>query len=493
MNAQAPLWPDYESGVFFDEMIDASGKPRSQYRKLYTWLRRRSGRDMTDLQHEADLSLLNQGVTFTVYSDARGTEKIFPFDLMPRLITSSEWEKLEAGIRQRLTAMNLFLQDIYHEQKILKDQVIPTDLIVNSPYFCREMMHVDVPGGIYTHISGIDLIRDGEGMFRVLEDNLRSPSGVSYVVENRWVMGRVMPDLLQQYRIRAVDHYPQMLFDGLASLSREGNPTIAVLTPGTFNSAYFEHAFLANQMGAELVEGQDLIVDNDVLYMKTTEGLVRVDVLYRRVDDDFLDPLTFRPDSVLGVAGIMHAYRAGNLVLANAPGTGVADDKATYAYIPDIIRYYLDEEPVIPIVPTWLCRRPDELAYVLDHLEELVVKPTDASGGYGMLVGSHATKEKIAEFRQLLAANPEHYIAQPIQKLSTHPTLVEKNEKKVLQPRHIDLRPYAVCGANGEISVLPGGLTRVALAEGQLVVNSSQGGGSKDTWVLYPEDGENHA
>jgi len=493
MNAQAPLWADYAPGNFFDEMIDASGNPRSQYRKLYTWLRRRSGKDMTDLQHEADLSLLNQGVTFTVYSDARGTEKIFPFDLMPRLITSSEWEKLEAGIRQRLTAMNLFLQDIYHEQRILKDQLIPTDLIVNSPYFCREMMYVDVPGGIYTHISGIDLIRDGEGEFRVLEDNLRSPSGVSYVVENRWVMGRVMPDLLQQHRIRAVDHYPQMLFDGLASLSAEMNPTIAVLTPGTFNSAYFEHAFLANQMGAELVEGQDLIVDNDVLYMKTTEGLVRVDVLYRRVDDDFLDPLTFRPDSILGVAGIMHAYRAGNLVLANAPGTGVADDKATYAYTPDIIRYYLDEEPIIPIVPTYLCRRPDELAYVLDHLEELVVKPTDASGGYGMLVGTQSTKEKIAEFRKLLAANPEHYIAQPTQKLSTHPTLVEKNSQKLLQPRHIDLRPYAVCGAEGNISVLPGGLTRVALAEGQLVVNSSQGGGSKDTWVLYPEEEKDRA
>lgn len=447
-------------------MFDKDGKPRPHYRKLCAYLLTLNSSDMTNLQHETDLSFLNQGVTFTVYSDARGTEKIFPFDLMPRILTSVEWESLEAGIQQRLKAMNMFLHNIYHEQNILKDQIIPTDLVVNSPYFCREMMDVDVPGDVYVHISGIDLIRDGAGEFRVLEDNLRSPSGVSYVVENRWVMARVMPELLQQYRIRAVDHYPQMLFDALASLSPVENPNIAVLTPGTFNSAYFEHAFLANQMGAELVEGSDLLVDNDVLYMKTTEGLVRVDVLYRRVDDDYLDPLTFRDDSILGVAGIMHAYRAGNLVLANAPGTGMADDKATYAYMPDIIRYYLNEEPIIPIVPTYLCRRPDELEYVLENLENLVVKPTDASGGYGMLVGTQSTPEKIAEFRKLLAQNPDHYIAQPVQKLSTHPTLVEKDGQKILQLRHVDLRPYAVCGANHQTSLLPGGLTRVALAEG---------------------------
>lgn len=490
MDKHGSLWPNYNSNAFFDEMFEADGQSRPHYRKLDALLRTMNSQDMNDAQHAADLSLLNQGVTFTVYSDARGTEKIFPFDLMPRMITADEWTRLEAGIQQRLTAMNMFLHDIYHEQNILKDQVVPTDLVVNSPYFCREMMHLDVPGGVYAHISGVDLIRDAEGEFRVLEDNLRSPSGVSYVVENRWVMARVLPELLQQYRIRAVDHYPQMLFDGLASLSPEDMPNIAVLTPGTYNSAYFEHAFLANQMGAELVEGQDLIVDNDILYMKTTEGLVRVDVLYRRVDDDFLDPLTFRPDSILGVTGIMHAYRAGNLVLANAPGTGVADDKATYAYTPDIIRYYLNEEPILPIVPTYLCRRADDLAYVLEHLESMVVKPTDASGGYGMLVGSQATPEKIAEFRQLIIDNPEHYIAQPVQKLSTHPTLVDKDGQTVLQPRHVDFRPYAVCGAEGRVSVLPGGLTRVALAEGQLVVNSSQGGGSKDTWVLYPGEGE---
>jgi uncharacterized circularly permuted ATP-grasp superfamily protein len=442
MSGRSSLWNGYDSQSFFDEMFDEAGKPRSHYRKLYAWLRRQSGEDMTGLQQQADLSLLNQGVTFTVYSDARGTEKIFPFDLVPRLITAGAWRHLEAGVQQRLQAMNLFLHDIYHEQRILKEGVIPTDLIVNSPYFCREMMHLDVPGGVYAHIGGIDLISHA-GEFRVLEDNLRAPSGVSYVVENRWVMTRVMPELLQQHRIRAVDHYPQMLFDALASLTEVAAPNIAILTPGTFNSAYFEHVFLANQMGVELVQGQDLLVDDDVLYMKTTEGLVRVDVLYRRVDDEFLDPLAFRPDSLLGVTGIMHAYRAGNLVLANAPGTGVADDKATYAYTPEIIRYYLDQEPIIPIVPTYLCRRSDELAHVLEHLEELVVKPTDASGGYGMLVGSQASREQLAEFRRLLKEKPDHYIAQPVQALSTHPTLVEKDGHKLLQPRHM---PYAVPG-----------------------------------------------
>jgi len=493
MSIHGSLWPNYDSTSFYDEVFDTTGKPRPHYRKLYAYLRKLNSQHMASIQHEADISLLNQGVTFTVYSDARGTEKIFPFDLIPRMIEATEWAQLEAGIQQRLKALNMFLHDIYHEQHILKDQIVPTDLVVNSPYFCREMMHVDVPGGVYVHISGIDLIRDGNGDFLVLEDNLRSPSGVSYVVENRWVMGRVLPDLLRQHRIRAVDHYPQMLFDALASLSPQESPTIAVLTPGTFNSAYFEHAFLANQMGAELVEGSDLIVNNDVLYMKTTEGLVRVDVLYRRVDDDFLDPLTFKADSMLGVTGIMHAYRAGNLVLANAPGTGVADDKAIYAFTLDMIKYYLNEEPILNLVPTYLCRRPEDLAYVLANLEQLVVKPTDASGGYGMLVGTQSTPEKIAEFRTLIAANPEHYIAQPVQKLSTHPTLVDKQGQKILQPRHVDLRPYAVCGAEDQISVLPGGLTRVALAEGQLVVNSSQGGGSKDTWVLYPGEGENDA
>jgi len=490
----AGLWPNYDASSFFDEMFDAAGKPRPHYRKLYTYLRHAKPDDLTQLQNMADISLLNQGVTFTVYSDARGTEKIFPFDLIPRLLAADEWDHLAKGIRQRLTALNLFLHDLYHGQRILREQVLPTDLVVNSPYFCRAMHGLEVPGGVYVHVSGVDLIRDERGEFMVLEDNLRSPSGVSYLIENRWVMGRVLPEILQQYRVQAIDHYPQMLFDGIASLSGRDTPNVALLTPGVYNSAYFEHTFLASQMGAELVEGQDLIVDQDVLYMKTTAGLVRVDVLYRRVDDDFLDPLEFHPDSMLGVAGIMHAYRAGNLVLANAPGTGVADDKAIYAYTPEIIRFYLDEEPILPIVPTYLCRRQDDLAYVLEHMEEMVVKPTDASGGYGLLVGPHATKEQLEEFRGRIQAEPEHYIAQPVQKLSTHPTLVDDADgRRCLSPRHIDLRPYAVCGMDGDIQVLPGGLTRVALREGSLVVNSSQGGGSKDTWVLYPEEGPSRA
>jgi len=438
------------------------------------------------LQHSADLSMLNQGVTFTVYSDDRGTEKIFPFDLMPRIITAGEWDVVEAGVVQRMQALNLFLEDIYHEQKILKAGVVPSAQVLMSSLYCREMSHLNPPGGQHVHIGGIDLIRNASGDFHVLEDNLRVPSGVSYVVENRWVMGRVLPRLLNQYKVRPVDHYPQMLFDSLASLSPQDNPNVAVLTPGIFNSAYFEHSFLANQMGAELVEGQDLLVDRDVVYMKTTRGLQRVDVIYLRVDTEFLDPLVFRSDSALGVPGLMNAYRAGNVALANAPGNGVADDKALYAYTPDIIRYYLDQEPILPIIPTYLGSRAEDLAYMLAHLPELVVKPTDASGGYGILVGSHASKQEISDFRDALTANPGGYIAQPIQQLSTHPTWTEQDGRKGFFPRHVDLRPFAVCDVNGDVKVLPGGLTRVALRQGSLVVNSSQGGGSKDTWVLYP-------
>lgn len=442
------------------------------------------------LQRSADLSMLNQGVTFTVYSDDRGTEKIFPFDLMPRIITAPEWDTIEAGVVQRMQALNLFLEDVYHEQRILKDGIVPSAQVLRSSLYCREMSGLNPPGGQHVHIGGIDLIRNASGNFHVLEDNLRVPSGVSYVVENRWVMGRALPRLLNQYKVRPVDHYPQMLFDSLVSLTTQDNPTVAVLTPGTFNSAYFEHSFLANQMGAELVEGQDLLVDRNVVYMKTTRGLQRVDVIYLRMDTEFLDPLVFRPDSVLGVPGLMNAYRAGNVALANAPGNGVADDKALYAYTPEIIRYYLDQEPILPIIPTYLGSREDDLRFMLDHLPELVVKPTDASGGYGMLVGSHASKQEIADFRSLLAANPDHYIAQPIQQLSTHPTWVEQDGHKGFFPRHVDLRPFAVCDVNGGVQVLPGSLTRVALRQGSLVVNSSQGGGSKDTWVLYPQMSE---
>ena len=470
----------------YDEAFETSGDIRALYRQAFEHFQGQGPEGVESLQHSADLSMLNQGVTFTVYSDARGTEKIFPFDLMPRILTDAEWSVIEAGVIQRMTALNLFLEDLYHGQKILKDGVVPTRQVMMSSLFCREMSGLNPPGGIHVHIGGIDLIRNQSGDFYVLEDNLRVPSGVSYVIENRWVMARVQPELLNHYRVRPVDHYPAMLFDSLASLSPHDNPTVAVLTPGIFNSAYFEHSFLANQMGAELVEGQDLLVDRDVLYMKTTRGLQKVDVLYLRLDTDFLDPLVFRPDSMLGVSGLMNAYRAGNVALANAPGNGVADDKAMYAYTPEIIRYYLDEEPILPIVPTYLGTRGEDLRYMLDHIPELVIKPTDASGGYGLLVGSEASKKEIKEFRAMLAANPAHYIAQPIQQLSTHPTWVEQDGGKGFFPRHVDLRPYAVCDVNGNVKVLPGGLTRVALRRGTLVVNSSQGGGSKDTWVLHP-------
>jgi uncharacterized circularly permuted ATP-grasp superfamily protein len=473
-----------------DEAYATGNRIRPLYQHAFGHFEAMGIEGMENLQHSADLSMLNQGVTFTVYADARGTEKIFPFDLMPRIITAAEWALIEAGVVQRMQALNLFLEDVYHEQKILRDGIVPTAQVVMSSLFCREMSGLNPPGGVHVHIGGIDLIRNESGKFHVLEDNLRCPSGVSYVIENRWVMGRVQPRLLNHYKVRPVDHYPQMLFEGLSSLSAQANPSVAVLTPGIFNSAYFEHSFLANQMGAELVEGQDLLVDRDMVYMKTTRGLQRVDVLYLRVDTEFLDPLVFRQDSMLGVPGIMNAYRAGNIALANAPGNGVADDKALYAYTPEIIRYYLDEEPILPIIPTYLGSRDADLSYMLDHLAELVVKPTDASGGYGLLVGSHASKQELADFRSALKANPDHYIAQPIQQLSTHPTWTEQDGHRGFFPRHVDLRPYAVCDVNGNIRVLPGGLTRVALRQGSLVVNSSQGGGSKDTWVLYPEGPE---
>ena len=478
------LGTSYRQHGFFDEAFDRAGRARPHYQSFMAAMASLNPAEFQKIQHMADLSLLNQGVTFTVYSDARGTEKIFPFGLIPRILTAHEWQRIEDGIVQRLTALNLFLNDVYHDQKILKDGIVPTDLIVNSSNYCREMTGLKVPGDVHVHVGGIDLIRADDGQYLVLEDNLRSPSGVSYVIENRTVMGRVMPELLRANKVRPVDHYPQMLFDSLTSLSKVDNPTVAVLAPGAYNSAYFEHTFLASTMGSELVEGQDLLVEKDQLFMKTIAGLKRIDVLFRRIDDDFIDPLVFRPDSMLGVAGLMHVYRAGNVVIASAPGNGVADDKAIYAYVPEIIRYYLNEEPILANVPTYLCARKDDLAFVLDHLDELVVKPTDASGGYGLLIGSAATQAELAEFRIKLKANPGGYIAQPIQRLSTHPTFVEEDGVSGLYPRHVDLRPYAVCGAGGAVSVLPGGLTRVALRKGSLVINSSQGGGSKDTWVL---------
>jgi uncharacterized circularly permuted ATP-grasp superfamily protein len=473
---------------FYDGMVAANRLPRPSCEMLARHLSDIGLEGLASVQREAELSLLNQGITFTVYADERGTEKIFPLDLIPRIITAQRWARVEAGLAQRLRALNLFLLDVYGEQRILRDGVVPTDLVVNSPHFCRAMVGTRVPGDVFLHVSGTDLIEDEFGETLVLEDNLRVPSGVSYVMENRIVMSRVLPELLQRYRVRRVDQYPQMLLSALRSVSESSNPVIAVLTPGIYNAAYFEHSFLAAQMGVQLVEGRDLVVDDDVLYMKTTSGLQRIDVLYRRVDDTFIDPIAFHPDSLLGVPGLMSAYRSGNLALANAPGAGVVDDKAMYAYVPRIIRYYLGEEALLGQVPTYLCREPKDCAYVLDHLDELVLKPTDGSGGCGLLVGSAATRDELNEARRVVRATPERFVAQPIQKLSTLPTLIEGGgEVPQMSPRHVDLRPFAIYGARDRVSVLPGGLTRVALREGSLVVNSSQGGGSKDTWVLRDE------
>ena len=472
---------------FHDGLVDADGEPYPWCRALAEHLGALGSEGLHEVQRNAELSLLNQGITFTVYADDRGTEKIFPVDIVPRIITAERWRQIEEGLVQRLTALNLFLLDLYGPQRILLEGVVPTDLVVNSPHFCRAMVGAKVPQDVFVHVSGTDLIEDEEGTPLVLEDNLRVPSGVSYVLENRIVMSRVLPDLLQRYRVRPVDHYPRMLLSVLESIAPVARPTIAVLTPGIYNSAYFEHSFLAAQMGVQLVEGRDLVVDDDVVYMKTTAGLERIDVLYRRVDDAFLDPIAFRPDSVLGVPGLMSAYRAGNVALANAPGTGVVDDKAMYAYIPRIIDYYLKQEPILGQVPTYLCREEQDRSYVLDHLEELVVKPTDGSGGYGLVVGSAASRSELDTVGAAIREAPHRFIAQPIQRLSTLPTLTGRADPAIA-PRHVDLRPFSVFGASS-IEVLPGGLTRVALREGSLVVNSSQGGGSKDTWVLHDEGG----
>ncbi len=436
----------------------------------------------------ADLSFLIQGITFTVYSDGRGTERLFPFDLIPRILPHSEWEKIERGLSQRVVALNLFLQDVYGKQQILKDRRIPRWLVYSCPNFRREVIGVEVARGIYTHISGIDLVRDSKsGDFFVLEDNVRTPSGISYVLENRLVMTRTLPDAFQACEVLPVHHYPAELSRVLHSLSPRGpgDAEIVLLTPGIHNSAYFEHSFLAQQMGVELVEGRDLIVDGGVVYTKTIRGLKRVDVIYRRVDDEFLDPLTFRPDSILGVPGLMGAYRAGNVALANAVGNGVADDKAIYAYVPEFIRYYLGEDPILKTVETYLCANPTDLGYVLDHLPQLVVKAVGESGGYGMLMGPAADRAKILEFAERLRANPRNYIAQPVVGLSRVPSY--DSATGTVAGRHVDLRPY--CLYDGEkVTIVPGGLTRVALQPNSLVVNSSQGGGSKDTWVLRGED-----
>lgn len=470
----------YAAAPCFDELYAEGGIPREQYGRLAATL---GGLPVDDVQsriQSINTTLLQRGVTFTVYSESAGTERVFPFDLLPRILTAGEWMRIEQGIEQRVRALNAFLHDLYHGERILREGLVPRDLIYSSRSYCREMIGVDIEQDIYIHVSGIDLIRDEQGEFVVLEDNVRTPSGISYVLENRDVLKRDFPALFRGYAVRPVDDYPRRLLDVLRYVAPRGNPqpNVVVLTPGIYNSAYFEHAMLARRMGAELVEGRDLIVVDNVVYLKTTRGLQRVDVIYRRIDDAFLDPLYFLPSSTLGCAGLMNAYRAGNVTIANAIGTGVVDDKAVYPYVPEMIRFYLSEEPILENVPTFTCDDPLQLRHVLANLDKLVVKKTSASGGYGMLMGPYSTAQERAEFATRIAARPREFIAQPVIQISSAPTFVDG----AVVPRRVDLRPFALYGR--QVDVPPAALTRVALREGSLVVNSSQGGGSKDTWVL---------
>ena len=482
--ATPDLLEHYDAGPAFDEFLGNDRQPRDHYQALYQHLRSLPANELNRRQSAADLSFLNQGITFTVYSNDQGTERIFPYDLLPRILTGEEWSTIDRGLRQRMAALNLFLYDIYHEGRILQDKVVPLDLVYSAPHYRREMRDVDVPRGVYVAVDGTDLVRVDNGRFLVLEDNLRVPSGVSYMLANRQVMKRVFPGQFSHYGVQPILNYGQALLNTLASLAPQhaDNPIIVLLTPGVFNSAYFEHTFLARQMGIPLVEGRDLLVHDNYVYMRTTAGLQRVDVVYRRVDDDFLDPLTFRRDSILGVPGLFNAYRAGNVTLANAVGTGVADDKAVYAYVPAIIRYYLDEEAILDNVETFLLTDDKARQHVLANLDKLVVKAVGESGGYDMLIGPHSTSEQREQFRERIVANPRNYIAQPTLNLSCAPCFIDGQ----IEARHIDLRPFVLTGR--EITIAPGGLTRVALRRGSLVVNSSQGGGSKDTWVLTGEE-----
>ncbi|NVK42409.1 MAG: circularly permuted type 2 ATP-grasp protein [Oceanospirillaceae bacterium] len=478
-------WKQYDPGNFFDELIDADKKPRIPAKKLANYLADLDIEELAKRRKMAEATVQEMGVSFTVYTEEGNIDRAWPFDIIPRTISRQQWEKTAAGLKQRLRALNLFIDDLYHKQRILKDNVVPRYLIENSTNFRPECVGVSPPHGVWAHICGTDLVRDSDGEFYVLEDNLRVPSGVSYMLENRAITKRVLPELFENDNILPIDDYPARLFDTLASLSprRVKQPEIVVLTPGIFNSAYFEHAFLAQQMGAELVEGSDLIVDDDdKVYMRTIDGLTRVDVIYRRIDDLFLDPEVFNKESVLGVPGLMRAWKKGNVALANAPGAGVADDKVIYAYVPKIIKYYLDEEPLINNVETFLCEDEKQREYVLANIDKLVVKPANESGGYGMLVGPHSTKKEQARFVELIKANPRNYIAQPTLALSTAPTLVDNNN---LEPRHLDLRPFILQAKDTYCTT--GGLTRVAMKKGSLVVNSSQGGGSKDTWIVDTE------
>ena len=466
----------------FAEMHGADRGVREVYGPLSQWLGDASYSLLKKKSREAELLFRRVGITFNVYGEDAGAERLIPFDLLPRILSAQEWQHLSRGAIQRVQALNAFLHDLYHGQEIIRAGIVPASTLTNEMYR-PEMQGVSVPGGVYAHIAGIDLVRTGENQFYVLEDNLRTPSGVSYMLEDRKMMMRLFPELFRRYSVAPVEHYPQVLLNNLRAVAQPGvvDPTVVVLTPGAYNSAFFEHAFLAQQMGVELVEGQDLFVKDNAVFMRTTEGPKRVDVIYRRIDDDFIDPLAFRADSMLGVPGLLSVYRNGGVTLANAVGTGVADDKATYTYVPDMIRFYLGEEPILANVPTWKLAVEDDRKYVLDHLEELVVKEVQGSGGYGMLVGPTASKQEVADFRERILANPDNYIAQPTLALSTCPTLVEQG----VAPRHVDLRPFVLSGKT--VTLVPGALCRVALREGSLVVNSSQGGGTKDTWVLNGE------
>jgi uncharacterized circularly permuted ATP-grasp superfamily protein len=475
------LFQHYDLDEAYDEMLDASGAVRSQYQHLYNTLHELPAEELGRRKQIADLSFLHQGITFTVYGRDEGTERIFPNDLLPRILTGEEWSRIERGLAQRITALNLFLKDLYHEGRILNDGIVPRELVYSCKHFRRQMRGIQVRRDAYVSVAGTDLIRAPSGEFVVLEDNLRVPSGVSYMLVSRQVMKRIFPELFRQCSVQPIEHYSQALLATLRALAPQGcaDPTIALLTPGVFNSAYFEHAFLARQMGIELVEGRDLVTHDNFVYMRTTGGLRRVDVIYRRIDDDFVDPLAFRPDSGLGVPGLFNAYRAGNVSLSNALGTGAADDKAIYAYVPKIIPYYLGEDPILDNVETFQMSDPSSRNHVLGQLHRFVVKAVGESGGYGMLIGPQSTAEQRDEFRSRIEADPRNYIAQPTIMLSRAPCIVDGT----VQARHVDLRPYILFGE--KITVVPGGLTRVALRKGSLVVNSSQGGGSKDTWVLH--------
>ena len=475
-------WGSYKVTNLYDELLRASGRPRPAAQAMCAYLRTLKDGDIEDYKAAAESAIHVMGITFTVYSEEEGSiDRAWPFDIIPRIIDKKEWDQVEAGLKQRVQALNLFIDDLYHEQRVIKDGIFPAELLEDSKNFRPQCVGVNPPLGIWAHNCGSDLVRDKDGAFYVLEDNLRVPSGVSYMLENRQVMKRVFPDMFEQYNILPVDDYPSQLYDMLASLSpRPGDqPEIVVLTPGVYNSAYFEHAYLAQQMGAELVLGSDLVVEKDnVVYMRTIDGLTRVDVIYRRIDDMFIDPEVFNPESMLGVPGLMRAWKAGNVALANAPGAGVADDKVVYAYVPELIKYYLDQDPILPNVPTYKCIDKLERQYVIDNISKMVVKPANESGGYGMLIGPHSSKEEHEKFVRLIRRDPRNYVAQPMLTLSTAPTLVGNR----VEPRHLDLRPFILSGKH--ITVTTGGLTRVALRKGSTVVNSSQGGGVKDTWVM---------